>query len=82
MLIPQPPQGSFQPSPATAEDSSETENFTRFPLLSHTFIFQLYQQLRGLAENRCFGFWFGGIFFFLEVVLFWFVFKSLRVGLE
>lgn len=64
MLIPQPPQGSFQPSPATAEDSSETENFTRFPLLSHTFIFQLYQQLRGLAENRCFGFWFGGIFFF------------------
>lgn len=63
MLIPQPPQGSFQPSPATAEDGSETENFTRFPLLSHTFIFQLYQQLRGLAENRCLVSGLGGFFF-------------------
>jgi len=28
MLIPQPPPGSFQPSPATVEDSSKIQNFS------------------------------------------------------
>ena len=51
MLIPQPPNGSFQASPATVEDSGEIQNFS-----GDTFLFSLTHILivQGLSRKYSF----------------------------